>query len=105
MLTIDGSRRSGSGTIVRQAVTFSALTGQSIRPVNARAKGVYETARAKATAKRATRPDKKQRKAKKAATKPKRRRPHIPKASETPAAPPSAADVPWLDPPESGTPI
>ena len=38
MLTIDGSRYSGSGTIVRQAVAFSALTGQSIRVVNARAK-------------------------------------------------------------------
>jgi RNA 3'-terminal phosphate cyclase (ATP) len=38
MLTIDGSRYSGSGTIVRQAVAFSALTGQSIHVVNARAK-------------------------------------------------------------------
>ena len=38
MLTIDGSRYSGSGTIVRQAVAFSALTGQSIRVINARAK-------------------------------------------------------------------
>jgi len=38
MLTIDGSRFSGSGTIVRQAVAFSALTGRSIRVVNARAK-------------------------------------------------------------------
>ena len=38
MLTIDGSRYSGSGTIVRQAVAFSALTGQSIHMVNARAK-------------------------------------------------------------------
>jgi RNA 3'-terminal phosphate cyclase (ATP) len=38
MLTIDGSRYSGSGTIVRQAVAFSALTGQSIHLVNARAK-------------------------------------------------------------------
>ena len=38
ILTIDGSRYSGSGTIVRQAVAFSALTGQPIHPVNARAK-------------------------------------------------------------------
>jgi RNA 3'-terminal phosphate cyclase (ATP) len=38
MLTIDGSRFSGSGTIVRQAVAFSALTGRSIQVVNARAK-------------------------------------------------------------------
>jgi RNA 3'-terminal phosphate cyclase (ATP) len=38
MLTIDGSRYSGSGTIVRQAVAFSALTGQSIHVVKARAK-------------------------------------------------------------------
>lgn len=38
MLTIDGSRYSGSGTIVRQAVAFSALTGQPIHVVNARAK-------------------------------------------------------------------
>ena len=38
MLTIDGSRYSGSGTIVRQAVAFSALTGKSIHVVNARAK-------------------------------------------------------------------
>jgi len=38
MLTIDGSTYSGSGTIVRQAVAFSALTGISIRLINARAK-------------------------------------------------------------------
>jgi RNA 3'-terminal phosphate cyclase (ATP) len=38
ILTIDGSRYSGSGTIVRQAVAFSALTGQPIHLVNARAK-------------------------------------------------------------------
>lgn len=38
MLTIDGSRYSGSGTIVRQAVAFSALTGKPIHVVNARAK-------------------------------------------------------------------
>ena len=38
MLTIDGSLYSGSGTIVRQAVAFSALTGQPIHVVNARAK-------------------------------------------------------------------
>lgn len=38
ILTIDGSRYSGSGTIVRQAVAFSALTGQPIHMVNVRAK-------------------------------------------------------------------
>lgn len=38
ILTIDGSRYSGSGTIVRQAVAFSALTGQTIHVVNARSK-------------------------------------------------------------------
>jgi RNA 3'-terminal phosphate cyclase (ATP) len=38
MLMIDGSRYSGSGSIVRQAVAFSALTGQAIHVVNARAK-------------------------------------------------------------------
>ncbi len=37
MLTIDGSRHSGSGTIVRQAVAFSALTGKAIHVVHARA--------------------------------------------------------------------
>lgn len=38
MLTIDGSRYSGSGTIVRQAVAFSALTGKAVHLINARAK-------------------------------------------------------------------
>jgi RNA 3'-terminal phosphate cyclase (ATP) len=38
MLRIDGSRYSGSGTIVRQAVAFSALTGRSIHIIKARAK-------------------------------------------------------------------
>lgn len=38
MLTIDGSRYSGSGTIVRQAVALAALTGQAIHIVKARAK-------------------------------------------------------------------
>ena len=38
MIEIDGSRYSGSGTIVRQAVAFSALTGKPIHIVNARAK-------------------------------------------------------------------
>ncbi|MCP9469814.1 MAG: RNA 3'-terminal phosphate cyclase [Nitrospira sp.] len=38
MLTIDGSRFSGSGAIVRQAVAFAALTGRPIRVVNVRAK-------------------------------------------------------------------
>ena len=36
MLTIDGSRFSGSGTIVRQAVAFSAVTGCPFRLLNAR---------------------------------------------------------------------
>lgn len=38
ILTIDGSRYSGSGTIVRQAVAFSALTGRPIHVFNARVK-------------------------------------------------------------------
>lgn len=38
MIELDGSQYSGSGTIVRQAVMFSALTGQAVRLVNARAK-------------------------------------------------------------------
>ncbi|MCA1958214.1 MAG: RNA 3'-phosphate cyclase [Nitrospira sp.] len=38
MLTIDGSRFSGSGAIVRQAVAFAALTGQPIHVVHVRAK-------------------------------------------------------------------
>jgi RNA 3'-terminal phosphate cyclase (ATP) len=38
VLEIDGSLYSGSGTIVRQAVAFSALTGKAIRIVNARIK-------------------------------------------------------------------
>lgn len=36
MIEIDGSQYSGSGTIVRQAVMFSALTGQPAHIVNAR---------------------------------------------------------------------
>ena len=36
MLEIDGSRYSGSGTIVRQAVAFAALTGQAVHLVKAR---------------------------------------------------------------------
>lgn len=36
MLEIDGSRYSGSGTIVRQAVGLAALTGRGIHVVNAR---------------------------------------------------------------------
>ena len=36
MLEIDGSRYSGSGTIVRQAVVFAALMGKAIRIVNVR---------------------------------------------------------------------
>ena len=38
MIEIDGSRYSGSGTIVRQAVMFSALTQQPVHIVNARAR-------------------------------------------------------------------
>ncbi|HEX2056468.1 MAG TPA: RNA 3'-terminal phosphate cyclase, partial [Nitrospiraceae bacterium] len=38
VLEIDGSQYSGSGTIVRQAVAFSALTGRPIHTVNARAR-------------------------------------------------------------------
>ena len=36
MIEIDGSQYSGSGTIVRQAVAFSALTGQPVPIVHAR---------------------------------------------------------------------
>lgn len=36
MIEIDGSRYSGSGTIVRQAVLFAALTGRAVHIVNAR---------------------------------------------------------------------
>jgi RNA 3'-terminal phosphate cyclase len=39
MVIIDGSLYSGSGSIVRQTVAFSALTGQPIHLVNARTKG------------------------------------------------------------------
>jgi RNA 3'-terminal phosphate cyclase (ATP) len=38
VLEIDGSRYSGSGTIVRQAVAFAALTGRDIHITNARAR-------------------------------------------------------------------
>jgi len=38
MITIDGALYSGSGSIVRQSVAFSALTGQAVHIVNARAK-------------------------------------------------------------------
>ena len=38
MIRIDGSRYSGSGAIVRQAVAFAALTGQDVHIVNARVK-------------------------------------------------------------------
>ncbi|MGH7166839.1 MAG: RNA 3'-terminal phosphate cyclase [Nitrospiraceae bacterium] len=38
MLQIDGSQYSGSGTIVRQAVMFAALTGQPVHIINARVK-------------------------------------------------------------------
>lgn len=38
MIDIDGSLHSGSGAIVRQAVTYAALTGQPVRVRNARAR-------------------------------------------------------------------
>ena len=38
MIEIDGSLHSGSGTIVRQAVAYAALTGQPVRVRNARAR-------------------------------------------------------------------
>jgi RNA 3'-terminal phosphate cyclase (ATP) len=38
MIEIDGAQQSGSGTIVRYAVAFSALLGQPLRLLNARAK-------------------------------------------------------------------
>jgi RNA 3'-terminal phosphate cyclase (ATP) len=38
VIEIDGSQYSGSGTIVRQAIMLSALTGQAVHIVNARAK-------------------------------------------------------------------
>ncbi|MEJ2658118.1 MAG: RNA 3'-terminal phosphate cyclase, partial [Desulfobacterales bacterium] len=37
MITIDGSQKSGSGTIVRDAVPFSVLTGQELFLTNIRA--------------------------------------------------------------------
>lgn len=36
MIEIDGAQYSGSGTIVRQAIVFAALTGQAVHIVNAR---------------------------------------------------------------------
>src|SRR6516225_9169713 len=38
MIDIDGSAHSGSGTIVRHAVAYAALTGQPVRVRNARAR-------------------------------------------------------------------
>ena len=38
MIEIDGALYSGSGTIVRQSVAFSALTGKPVHIVNARIK-------------------------------------------------------------------
>jgi RNA 3'-terminal phosphate cyclase (ATP) len=38
VLEIDGSRYSGSGTIVRQAIAFAALAGNAVRIVNVRAR-------------------------------------------------------------------
>ena len=38
MIAIDGAQQSGSGTIVRYAIAFSALLGQPLRLLNTRAK-------------------------------------------------------------------
>jgi len=38
VLTIDGSKKSGSGTIVRDAVPFAALVGKSLHLTNIRVK-------------------------------------------------------------------
>jgi RNA 3'-terminal phosphate cyclase (ATP) len=38
MLEIDGSRKSGSGTLIRDVASYSALTGQDVHMVNIRAK-------------------------------------------------------------------
>ncbi len=38
MLTIDGSQKSGSGTIVRDAVPFAALMGKSLHLTDIRVK-------------------------------------------------------------------
>jgi RNA 3'-terminal phosphate cyclase (ATP) len=38
MITIDGSQKSGSGTIVRDAVSFSVLSGKELFLTNIRAK-------------------------------------------------------------------
>jgi len=38
MLTIDGSQKSGSGTIVRDAVPFAALVGKALHLTNIRMK-------------------------------------------------------------------
>jgi len=38
MIDIDGSAHSGSGTIVRHAAAYAALTGQPVRVRNARAR-------------------------------------------------------------------
>jgi RNA 3'-terminal phosphate cyclase (ATP) len=38
MIEIDGSQKSGSGTIVRDAVSLSVLTGQELHLRNFRAK-------------------------------------------------------------------
>ena len=37
MIELDGSKHSGSGTLVRFGVALAALTGQALRVVNARA--------------------------------------------------------------------
>jgi RNA 3'-terminal phosphate cyclase (ATP) len=46
MIEIDGSLRSGSGVIVRQAVGYAALTGQPVRVRNARARRKHPGLRA-----------------------------------------------------------
>jgi len=41
MMEIDGSRKSGSGTILRDAVSFALLTGKDLHLINIRAKARY----------------------------------------------------------------
>jgi len=45
MIDIDGSAHSGSGTIVRHAAAYAALTGQPVRVRNARARRHHRPAR------------------------------------------------------------
>lgn len=38
MVEIDGALHSGSGSVVRQAVAYAAVTGQPVRVINVRAR-------------------------------------------------------------------